>query len=72
MTPESNDFSTPDKILGAALEREKTAYAFYTDLATHTRIEMVRRLVEQLKDEEQKHVRMIEEMIARLALGHDP
>jgi rubrerythrin len=69
VTYESADFSTPDKILVAALEREKAAHAFYSDLAKQTRIEMVRRLVEHLKDEEHKHVHMIEEMIARLNLG---
>jgi hypothetical protein len=33
---------------------------------------MVKRLIEKLKDEEDKHVKMIEEMQANLRLGRGP
>jgi len=71
MSDSGRDLGTPDKILAAALEREKAACAFYANLARHARVEMVRELVEHLKDEEHKHVRRIEDMLARLNLGRD-
>ena len=64
--------STPDEILNAALAKEHRALQFYSELAEQCEIEMVRQLIEKLKDEENKHVKMIEEMIAYLRLGHSP
>jgi len=64
--------STPDEILNTALARERESRAFYAGLAEHCRIEMVRELLEKLKDEENKHVKMVEDMLADLRLGRSP
>jgi len=64
--------STPDEILNAALAKEHQARQFYSELAEHCEIDMVRQLIEKLKDEENKHVKMIEEIMANLRLGHSP
>ncbi len=62
--------STPDQILETALGKEREAYAFYSGMAAQCKIEDVRRLIESLKDEEHRHVRLIEAMLARLRSGH--
>lgn len=61
----------PDEILDIALKKEEQAYNFYKRLSTQTTIEMVRELIEKLCDEEYKHHKMIEDMIARMNLGHE-
>ena len=66
MTNDIAKLKTPGEILEAALVKEKAAFDFYSDLLNHTRIGMVRELVAQLKDEEQKHVRLIEQKLAEL------
>jgi rubrerythrin len=69
--PNASRFSTPDKILKAALSKEKRARDFYADQIGRCRIEMVRELLEKLRNEEQKHVRMVEQMMANLRLGRN-
>jgi rubrerythrin len=64
--------STPDEILNVALAKERQSRQLYAGLAEQCRIEMVRELLEKLKDEENKHVKMIEEMLAHLRLGRSP
>jgi rubrerythrin len=64
--------STPDEILNAALAKERQARQFYAGLAEHCQIEMVRELLEKLKDEENKHVKMVEDMLTNLRLGRSP
>jgi len=64
--------STPDEILNAALAKERQSREFYARLADQCRIDMVRKLLERLKDEETKHERMIEDMLADLRLGRGP
>jgi rubrerythrin len=64
--------STPDEILNAALVKERQSREFYAGLAEQCRIDLVRELLEKLKDEENKHVRMIEDMLADLRLGRSP
>jgi rubrerythrin len=61
-----------DEILQTALRKEKRARDFYDGLVFQCGVEMVRELVERLRDEEAKHVKMIETMLSRLRLGHDP
>jgi rubrerythrin len=61
--------STPDEILNAALAKERQSREFYARLADQCRIDIVRKLLERLKDEETKHERMIEDMLADLRLG---
>ena len=64
--------STPDEILNAALVKERQSREFYARLADQCRIDMVRKLLEKLKDEETKHERMIGDMLADLRLGRGP
>lgn len=64
--------NTPDEILNAALAKERQARQFYAGLAEQCQIEMVRELLEKLKDEENKHVKMVEDMLADLRLGRSP
>ena len=64
--------STPDEILNAALAKERQSREFYARLADQCRIDMVRKLLEKLKDEESKHVKMVEDMLADLRLGRGP
>ena len=63
---------TPDEILNAALAKERQSCQFYSGLAEQCRIDMVRQLIEKLKDEENKHVKMVEDMLADLRLGRGP
>jgi len=60
---------TPNQLLQVALGKEEEAHRFYDQLLGECRIGMVRDLLERLKSEEHKHMRMIEEMITRLNLG---
>ena len=65
------ELGTPDGILEAALSRKKDACQFYNDVQARCTVDAVRNLVERLRDEETKQVRMIEGMITNLNLGHD-
>jgi rubrerythrin len=62
---------TVDEILRAALAKEQAAFDFYSELLNHTKIDLVRDLVALLKDEEQKHMRLIERKLTELTLGRD-
>jgi len=64
--------STPDEILNAALVKEHQSFQFYASLVERCQIDMVKKLIEKLKDEENKHVRMIEGMLENLRLGRSP
>lgn len=59
----------PEDILNVALEQEKKAHDFYTQVSAHCQIEFVRTLIEKLKDEEYKHIQLIEGMLAQLRSG---
>ena len=61
--------TTPDEILAAALAREEEARDLYTGLANNAQVDIVRELLEKLKDEESRHVHMIQNLIATLNLG---
>jgi rubrerythrin len=67
--PHEPRLTTPDEILNAALGKERQAYEFYAGLAEGCRIDFVRNLIETLKNEEHKHVRMVENMLTKLRLG---
>jgi rubrerythrin len=60
---------TLNQILEVALGKEEEAHRFYDQLLRECRADTVRELLEHLKNEEYKHIRMIEEMITRLNLG---
>jgi rubrerythrin len=64
--------NTPDEVLNAALAKERQSRQFYAGLAERCQIDTVKQLIEKLKDEENKHVKMIEEMLSNLRLGRGP
>ena len=66
MRPKDRPMGTPIDILTAALKKEREAYTFYNQLISSSAVAVVQELLEQLRDEEHKHVRMIEEKISRL------
>ena len=57
---------TPIDILTAALKKEREAYSFYNQLIQSSTVTVVQELLEQLRDEEHKHMIMIEAKISRL------
>ncbi len=69
---DKRELSTPGEILNAALAKEVKARAFYSGLAERCQVKIVRELLEKLKDEENKHVKMVEDMMASLRLGRSP
>jgi rubrerythrin len=65
------ELSTPDRILEVALAKEKEAREFYDEQATRCRVDFVRKLLEKLRDEEARHIRMVEGMMTKLIVGRD-
>lgn len=62
--------NTPEAILKVALAKEEVAFRFYSDLIVrHSKVQVVRDLLERLKDEEHQHIKLIESKIAQLASG---
>lgn len=60
---------TPVEILTAALAREKAAHDFYEITSEHCKIDMVRKLLDDLKNEESRHIRLIQTMLTKMELG---
>ena len=65
------ELRTSDQILQVALAKEKEARDFYDEQAAHCRVDFVRKLLEKLKDEESKHIRLVQGMITKLSVGRD-
>ena len=63
--------TTPHEILHAALENEERAHRFYESLLIDCQTDNVRKLVETLRDEEYRHMALIQDMITKLNLGRD-
>ena len=61
--------TTPDEILRKALEKETEARDFYAEMASGCSVDFVKELLEQLQNEEAKHVHIIKKMLARLEVG---
>jgi len=62
MSTEPPTLQTPIEILQAALKKEKDAYHFSTVL-------FLQELLEHLRDEEHKHVLMIEKILTKMQSG---
>lgn len=60
---------TPIEILQTALKKEKDAYHFYDTLLNSTTVVFLQELLEQLRDEEHKHVLMIEKILRKMQSG---
>lgn len=67
MTP--NKTRMPGEILELALAKEQTAYSFYDKLLQESKVEFITSLLEQLRDEEGQHVKMIKDKISSLNSG---
>jgi rubrerythrin len=65
----SSGLSTPMEILKAALQKEEAAYRFYESLGENTHVEPVKDLVTQLKEEELRHMKLIQRKIVEFSLG---
>ena len=66
MSTEAPTPQTAIEILQAALKKEKDAYHFYSNLLNTTTVYILQELLEQLRDEEHKHILMIEKKIAKM------
>ncbi len=66
MRSKNRTAGTPIDILTAALTKEREAYTFYNQLIGGSTVTVIQELLEQLRDEEHKHILLIEGKIARL------
>jgi len=69
MEPAITKSSTPMELLEIALAKEKSAYAFYQQMLRRTRVGLLRELAETLKNEEWKHIRLVERKLKALRDG---
>jgi len=60
---------TPEEILNTALAKEQAAFDYYDQMLKSTNIEVIQDLLQELKNEEYKHMKMIEAKLRRLNLG---
>jgi rubrerythrin len=60
---------TAEQILNTALAKEKAAFDYYDRMLKSTNIELIEDLLQELKNEEYKHIKMIERLIRRLTLA---
>lgn len=65
------ELKTSDQVLRVALAKEKEARDFYDEQATNCHVDFMRKLLEKLKDEESKHIRLVQGMMTRLKVGRD-
>ncbi len=74
---EAPDRGTPRVFMSArqamevALDSEKKAWEFFDEASKHLKDGEVRKLFEELRDEEEQHQRFVMERLARLAPGPD-
>ena len=64
-----SNMRTPGEILEFALGQERESYRLYGELLDDSKAEVLRVLITQLRDEELRHVRLIERKIADLNHG---
>ena len=57
------------EVLQIALKKEESSLKMYSSMVEQTKVQFVRELLEQLRDEEARHVRMIQKRLSRLAIG---
>lgn len=61
--------NTPAEILAVALKKEQNAHAFYDKMQRMTNVDFVKELCGQLREEEARHIKMIEKKIAQHNIG---
>lgn len=67
--PENKKTIAPAEILAIALSKEKDAFAFYGEIEKSSTVVPVKELAARLKEEEQRHIRMIERQLQKIRLG---
>ena len=60
------------EILEKALQKEQQSFEFYSNLTDTCTNEPLKKLLEKLRDEESRHIHMVEKMLIHLKLGHTP
>jgi rubrerythrin len=60
---------TPIEILKEALRKEQSSYTFYNDMLQQSTVDFMSDILEELRDAEFHHMKMIEKKIAHLELG---
>jgi rubrerythrin len=69
MSADRSSPPTPVDVLNAALRKEQAAYRFYDTAYKEARVAEVRELLEKLRDEEARHVRLVTKLLERIALA---
>ena len=69
MSTQPPTLQTPVEILQAALKKEKEAYHYYDTMLNSTTVVFLQELLEKLRDEEHKHVLMIEKILTKMQSG---
>ncbi|NIQ39292.1 MAG: hypothetical protein GTN81_11960 [Proteobacteria bacterium] len=60
---------TPEEILNTALAKERAAFSYYDRMLKASNIEVIQDLLQELKNEEYKHIKLVENKIRLLNLG---
>ena len=68
---EQNTTMHPQRILDAALKKEQAAYRFYEAMIKRTHVTFVKELLEELRDEEARHISMVKKKINLFRAGKD-
>ena len=66
---DASELKTPEEILKVALAKETQARDFYAGMAAHCTVDFVKELLERLRDEEFRHMRLVQAMVTKLSLG---
>jgi rubrerythrin len=69
MDDDVSRLTTAKDILETALYKEEAAYRFYDAVMNHTKVDFVRELVAQLREEEQKHILLIRKKLSQMERG---
>ena len=63
MSNDARKLTTYEKILEAALKKEKASYRFYDYHAKNAKVRVLWEIFEELREEEAKHVKKIQNML---------
>ncbi len=60
---------TPEEVLNIALSKEHASFRFYDRMLNLESVELIQDLLQELKNEEYRHVKRIEKQLAKLRSG---
>ena len=69
MSGDDKKLNTYEKILEAALKKEKAAYSFYEKHMKNSKVRLLQEIFEELRDEEAKHVAVIQKKLDEIRYG---